>query len=139
MSETQNEVWVLIHKGINEGVFKNCVHLQVAGGTYSPYRPYCEKDSLIPLNSNQFQDVCPQKCYLFVDKKAVERALKKSKRRESRRAFWRPLRVAFNWFAKLSATQALIVLVIVLVPLFYVSPRVAKSIGELIKALKCGS
>ena len=135
MFETQNAVWVHIHKGIKEGVFKNCVHLQIAGGTYSPYRPYCAKDSLIAYNRNQFEDVCPQKCYLFEDKKAVEKAQKKTKRREPKRAWWRAFwRTVLKPFTLPWQTQTLIV-----VSLFVgwgLATNQLKTVLEIVRALR---
>ena len=137
MSETQNEVWVLIHKGINEGVFKNCVHLTVIDvSDYSskPWVPHCQKDSFCrPKNYDQ----CHRDCLLFEDKEAVEKAQQVSKHRESRRtfwrAFWRTAAIPFNWFSSLSGiTQALILILLIV----YFFRGLAKTVLEIWKAVK---
>jgi hypothetical protein len=123
MFETKNEALIGIANGIKEGRFKNCVHLKAVP---SPWEPYCEEGCLN-------RGACPRECLLFVDKNALERAKRRAKQCEWIRA---TSRVPFRYFERLPATQALIVLVVVLVPLFYFSPRLAKSIIDVIKALK---
>ena len=139
MFETQIEVWVRIHGGIKEGVFKNCLHLDVGGGSNGMqsnlYRPYCKVDCLIEYNQNKFQNRewgarCPEDCYLFADKKAAERAKRWGMRWEAMKA---AIREPLRYFAKLPATtQALILLLL----LAWVLPKSLKTVLEIWKAVK---
>ena len=140
MFEDRHKAFEYIAIGTKEGIFKNCVHLTVGGGStglsFNPYRPYCKEDMLIPFpgitsrTQRQIQNRCPEDCGLFKDKAAIEKAEKAAQRRQ---AVTSVLKTPFVWFAKLPATTQVFLLFLLIV-LF--SPRLAKSVIEVIKAFK---
>lgn len=80
-----------IARGLKEGVFKNCIHLVVGGGStggfgFNPYRPYCKEDMLTPYTHpgwGRIRECCPKDCALFKDKAAIERAEKLARWRKA--------------------------------------------------------
>ena len=139
MFEQKYDAYAVIARGKKEGVFKNCLHLDVEGGSngmqFNPYRPYCRVDCLIEYNQNKFQNRewgarCPEDCYLFVDKKTAERAKRWGKRWEAMKA---AIREPVRYFAKLPGiTQALILLLL----LAWVLPKSLKTVLQIWKAVK---
>jgi hypothetical protein len=143
MFRTENEVRQYNAGMIRIRNFKNCVHLTViyvSDHISKPWEPCCKRDSFEGLNRNPSNYRCPSDCLLFEDKEVVQKTQQVSKHRESRRAsrrsFWRSVRGVLDWFAHLPATQALILLGLVLLPLFYFSPRLAQSIKEVVNLLR---
>jgi hypothetical protein len=138
MFETKNEAALSIEKGRKENVYKDCTHLKIVGGPtdfdFYPYHAYCEQHSLIAFSERGFLERCPENCLLFVDAKALAKARIAAERKQARvRVVKAVLGTPFVWFAKLPAiTQALIVFLLIV--LF--SPALAKSVIEIIKALK---
>jgi hypothetical protein len=140
MFKTKDDTHVYIVGALQVGTFKHCVHLtlDVTGQFRSrPWEPSCTKHNFVRSDRNQFHYCCPDTCCSFEDRRAAGRVQKRAKPwkflgsawRWVCRGVWRWL----DWFKSLSPTvQALIVLV----PLFYYSPRLAKSILEVINGLR---
>lgn len=133
--KSKNDAAMSLRKGIEESIYKDCVHIEISGGSdggfhFYPFRVYCDQHSFVDTKTRLYDSRCPTDCLLYVNKQVVAKQERHQKR-------WHNIGVAlgtpFRWFAKLpTLSQALLIFLVIVL----CAPKVAESIISLIKALK---
>jgi hypothetical protein len=134
MFQLKHDAYECIAKGKQLGIFKNCAHLEVRGGfdgmQSNPYQLYCTEHFLLRIDQGEFQNRCPENCYSFQDKNALER-----KKRWAKRWEWiiAKGRVPFRYFERLKATTQALILILLIV---WLLPRLGDTVLKIIMAVK---